>query len=234
VQSIVLRVSVFAEEKSPPLVIKVIARQWWWEVRYFDPHGRQVAGTANELHIAAGRRVQFDLESRDVIHSFWVPNLHGKRDMIPGRVTSLWLQADTPGVYRGQCAEFCGLQHALMGFQVVVEPQEEFDRWLNWQAQPAQEPFSEAAVRGRDVFLSKPCMMCHTVRGTLAMAAVGPDLTHLASRQTLGAGIIPNTRGHLAGWIVNSQGIKPGNRTPPIALGSQELQDLLAYLETLR
>jgi cytochrome c oxidase subunit 2 len=190
--------------------------------------------TANEIHVPVGRPVAIDLKSRDVIHSFWVPNLHGKMDAIPGRVTNTWLQADSPGVWRGQCAEFCGLQHAHMALTVVAHPAHEFEQWLSAQREPATQPTEEIALRGQQVFLSGPCMMCHTIRGTPALSAFGPDLTHVASRRTLAAGTIPNTRGHLAGWILDPQVIKPGTRMPPTALGSEDLQALLAYLERLR
>ncbi len=217
-----------------PLTITVTGRQWWWEVRYeADPPSRQVV-TANEIHLPVGRQVRFDLKSADVIHSFWVPNLHGKRDLVPGHPTSLLLQADRPGVYHGQCAEFCGLQHALMRFVVVVESPERFEAWLETQRQPAGEPETEEQRRGRDVFLSKTCIMCHAVRGTGSHATVGPDLTHLGSRRTLAAGALPNTRGHLAGWITDPQQLKAGARMPQHTLSSRDLRDLVAWLESLK
>jgi cytochrome c oxidase subunit 2 len=170
----------------------------------------------------------------DVIHSFWVPNLHGKKDMIPGQVNTFWLQADRPGVFRGQCAEFCGFQHANMALYVVAEPEDQFARWQAQQRQPAPEPATDAQRKGRDVFMASSCVLCHAVAGTSAGGVTGPNLTHVASRLSLAAGTLPNTRGHLAGWIVDPQLQKPGNNMPPNLLSPHELQALLSYLETLR
>jgi cytochrome c oxidase subunit 2 len=190
--------------------------------------------TANEIHIPVGQPVEFQLKSRDVIHSFWVPTLHGKRDLIPRHVTTMTLQADRPGVYRGQCAEFCGYQHAHMAILVVAEPLEQFAAWLEHQRRPAAEPSDARQQRGQEVFLSAPCVMCHTIRGTLAGGRVAPDLTHIAGRHTLAAGTLPNTPGHLAGWIIDPQHIKPGNRMPAHSLNADDLQALLAYLGSLK
>ncbi|HEU4523477.1 MAG TPA: cytochrome c oxidase subunit II [Gemmatimonadales bacterium] len=222
---------------APPpdaLQVRVTGRQWWWEVEYRDSVANRWATTANEIHVPVGRPVVFQLRGGDVIHSFWVPNLGVKRDMIPGQETSIWFQADTPGVYRGQCAEFCGYQHAKMAFLVVAEPPAEFIAWLDRQRDTARTPADSLARRGQEVFLSSSCVMCHAVGGTPAGSRIGPNLTHLAGRGTIGAGALPNTRGHLAGWIVDPQQIKPGVRMPPNALEPQDLQALLAYLETLR
>ncbi|HJR35130.1 MAG TPA: cytochrome c oxidase subunit II [Gemmatimonadales bacterium] len=216
------------------LQVRVTGRQWWWEVEYRDSVANRWATTANEIHVPVGRPVVFELRGGDVIHSFWVPNLGVKRDMIPGQETSIWFQADTPGVYRGQCAEFCGHQHAKMAFLVVVEPPGQFTAWLERQRDTARTPTDSLGRRGQEVFLSSSCVMCHAVAGTPAGSRVGPDLTHLAARRTIGAGTLPNTRGHLAGWIVDPQQIKPGVRMPPNALDPQDLQALLAYLATLR
>src|SRR5439155_1916968 len=161
---------------------------------------------------------------RDVIHSFWVPNLNGKRDLIPGYTTAIWLQADRAGVYRGQCAEFCGRQHANMALTLVAESQDEFDRWLGAERQSAREPETDAERRGREVLETRQCSVCHTVRGTAAQGRVAPDLTHLATRQTIAAGTLPNTRGHLAGWIIDPQTIKPGNQMPRNLLAAEELE----------
>ncbi len=221
-----------AEERG--LSIRVVGYQWWWDVRYEDTLPARRARTANEIHIPVGRPVRLLLESGDVNHSFWVPRLQGKLDLIPGQTNTLWLQANEPGVYRGQCAEYCGEQHAHMGLLVVAQPAEEFERWYQGQLAAAAEPADSLARRGAEVFRSSGCALCHAVRGTGAMAAVAPDLTHLASRQTLGAGMVPNTRGYLGGWIVNPQAIKPGNRMPAMPLDGPELQALLAYLESLR
>ena len=225
----------FGDDNSPaPLEIQVTGHQWWWEITYPDPEPDKLFRTANEIHIPTGRPILLRLQTRDVIHSFWVPNLHGKRDLIPGRVNKYWLQADGAGVYRGQCAEFCGLQHAHMALDVVAESPQDFDRWKKHQQTPAQEPQTPEQLRGRVVFLSAPCVNCHSIVGTDAYATLGPDLTHLASRPTLGAGTLINNHGNLAGWIVNPQGIKPGAQMPPNALRPDQLQDLLAYLENLK
>lgn len=214
-------------------VIEVVGHQWWWDVSYRQG-GTPVLRTANEIHLPVGEPVAIDLVSRDVIHSFWVPNLHGKTDMIPGRVNRIVLRADRPGVFRGQCAEFCGLQHAHMGVVVVAQPRERYEAWFANQRRPASEPADEQTRRGRDVFVSSQCSVCHTIRGTTAMGRTGPDLTHLASRRTLGAATIPNTRGHLGGWIADSQAIKPGIRMPANHFEAEDFNALLAYLETLR
>jgi cytochrome c oxidase subunit 2 len=216
------------------LTVRVIARQWWWEFQYPGTLPSDMVVTANEMHVPAGRPVLLQLASRDVIHSFWVPALHGKRDLIPGHDSTTYIQADQPGTYRGQCAEFCGAQHARMGFLVIAEPVTVFEAWLKHQREPAAPPTTAAAARGQSRFLGSACPMCHTVAGTLAGAATGPDLTHLASRGTIGAGSVPNTPAHLAAWILDSHNIKPGNRMPPLPMAGAELQDLLAYLETLR
>lgn len=215
------------------LQVRVTGRQWFWDVEYRDSVPSRWATTANEIHVPVGRPVVFQLRSPDVIHSFWVPSLGVKRDMIPGQETSIWFQADTPGVYRGQCAEFCGYQHAKMAFLVVAEPPDRFAAWLARQRDTARTPADSLARRGEEVFLASSCVMCHAIGGTPAGSRVGPNLTHLASRRTIAAGTLPNTRGHLAGWIVDPQQIKPGVRMPPNALSPQDLQALLAYLESL-
>jgi cytochrome c oxidase subunit II len=216
------------------LNIKLTGNQWWWNVEYESTIASQRVRTANEIHIPTGRPVLLKLRSSDVIHSFWVPNLAGKKDLIPGHETELWIQADRPGVYRGQCAEFCGPQHAHMALAVVAEPADKYAAWLDAQRRPAAEPQDQFTKRGRDVFLSGPCVMCHSIRGTGAGGRTAPDLTHLASRLTLAAGTVPNTPGHLAGWITDAQGIKPGNRMPTIGIGGEDLQALLKYLQTLK
>jgi cytochrome c oxidase subunit 2 len=190
--------------------------------------------TANELHIPTGKPIVLQLSSNDVIHSFWVPALHGKIDLIPSRENTIKIQADVPGVYRGQCAEYCGYQHAHMAFWVVAEPEATYATWLAAQSSPALAPGDETAKKGRDVFLSRPCVLCHTIQGTDARGIAGPDLTHVASRTSLAAATIPNSKGQLAGWILDSQSLKPGNNMPSMALDPRELHALLAYLETLR
>jgi cytochrome c oxidase subunit 2 len=216
------------------LQIRLTGHQWWWEVEYRDSIPSNWATTANEIHVPVGRPVVLELRSADVIHSFWAPNLGVKRDLIPGEETSVWFQADTAGVYRGQCAEFCGHQHANMAFLVVAEPADSFAAWLARQRDTASTPGDSVALRGQEVFLASSCVMCHAIQGTPAGSRVGPDLTHLASRRTLGAGTLPNTRGNLAGWIVDPQRIKPGVRMPPNELAPNDLQALLAYLERLQ
>jgi len=216
------------------LQIRVIGHQWWWDVQYRDSIPNHWAFTANEIHIPAGRPVVLELLSTDVNHSFWPPTLSQKRDLIPGKDNSLWLQADTPGVYRGQCAEYCGLQHAKMGFLVIADRPDSFASWLSRQRDTALTPTTALTRRGQEVFLASSCVMCHAISGTPAGSRIGPDLTHLASRQTIAAGTLPNTRGNLAGWIVNPQSIKPGTRMPPNQLRADDLQALLAYLGSLK
>lgn len=215
------------------LTIQVTGKQWWWQVRYMKG-ADVIAETANEIHIPARTPVKFKLGSTDVIHSFWVPNLTGKMDLIPGRTNEIWLRADSTGVWRGQCAEFCGVQHAHMGVEVIAEDSGKFSEWLQWQKQTAIEPATDIARQGQHVFLTGPCVMCHKIRGTIAGASSGPDLTHIAGRRTLAAATIPNTRGHLGGWILNAQGIKPGSNMPRLNLDANQLEALLTYLETLR
>lgn len=216
------------------LEIDVIGHQWWWEFQYANPSAELRITTANEIHIPVGRPVRIVTDSRDVIHSFWVPNLHGKLDAIPNHQNVTWLQADRPGQYRGQCAEFCGLQHANMAFLVVAESEEDFAKWTAKQRSPAYEPVSELQKSGRDIFLASSCVVCHKIRGTAAMGFAAPDLTHFGSRQYLAAGTAPNKPGYLAGWITDSQHMKPGNRMPPINLEPRDMQSLLAYLEGLQ
>jgi cytochrome c oxidase subunit 2 len=216
------------------LQVRVVGHQWWWELQYRDSVAHNWFTTANELHIPVGRPVVLELLSTDVIHSFWPPAISQKRDLIPGKDNSLWLQADTPGVYRGQCAEYCGQQHAKMGFLVIAQRPDSFASWLSRQRDTALTPTTELARRGQEVFLASSCVMCHAIAGTPAGSRVGPDLTHLASRRTIAAGTLPNTLGNLAGWIIDPQKIKPGTRMPPNQLKPADLQALLAYLETLK
>jgi cytochrome c oxidase subunit II len=217
-----------------PLQIRVTGHQWWWEVEYRDSLPQHWVTTANEIHIPVGKPVVLELVSGDVIHSFWVPNLAGKKDLISGQENSLWLRADRAGVYRGQCAEFCGYQHAKMGFEVVAEPPERFAQWLVQQRDTAATPTDSLARSGQQVFLSNQCVMCHAISGTPAGSRIGPDLTHFASRRTIGAGSMPNTAGNLMGWIADPQTIKPGSRMPATGLSPQDLAAVAAYLETLK
>jgi cytochrome c oxidase subunit 2 len=216
------------------LAIKVTGHQWWWDFEYEGSPPSDMVRTANELHIPVGQPVLLRLISADVVHSFWVPSLHGKRDLIPGHESTTYVQADRAGVFRGQCAEFCGDQHAQMGFVVVAESPAEFQAWLHRQRQVPPDPVTAEARRGRAVFLSTSCSMCHTIAGTPAGSHVGPELTHLASRMTLAAGSLSNVRDRLASWILDPHGSKPGVRMPPNPLPDADLQALLSYLEILQ
>jgi cytochrome c oxidase subunit II len=224
--------SVFdAPPEGVDTTVTVTGHMFWWEIDYPDDG----VTTANELHIPVGQSVRVELESADVIHSFWVPQLHGKLEMIPGKTNTIYLQADEPGTYFGKCAEFCGPQHANMEFLVIAQPQAEFDAWLEAQAADAREPEGEMAERGREVFTQNQCALCHTIRGvSRAAVEVGPDLTHLASRRTLAARTLDNVRGNLGGWILDPQGIKPGSQMPAVNLPSEDFLALLDYLEGLR
>lgn len=214
--------------------VRVIGEMWWWRVAYLDAEGAEAVQSANEVRIPVGVPVTLELESADVVHSFWVPRLGGKVDMIPGRRNIMRIQADEAGVYGGQCAEYCGGPHALMGLVVIAMPPEAFEAWLAAEAGPAPVPADALAARGADIFAASGCGACHTVRGTEANGLAGPDLTRVGARRTLGAGILPNNRGTLAGWVADSQTIKPDNRMPayPVFSG-EELQALSAYLEGL-
>jgi cytochrome c oxidase subunit 2 len=216
--------------------IRVIGRQWWWEVEY-----RPTAAiadrfkTANEIHIPVGRPVVVELETADVIHSFWVPRLGGKVDLVPGMTNAIHLEASAPGVYEGACAEFCGLQHAKMRFQVIAEAPEDYRRWLERQGRPAPAVSDAQAQRGERVFMRSACPMCHTVTGTAALATVGPDLTHFGSRRSIGAGWLARDVATTHAWVMNAPSLKPGTRMPALTqLSGQELHDLVSYLEALQ
>jgi cytochrome c oxidase subunit 2 len=216
------------------LTIKLTGRQWWWQAEYQDPVASNTLRVANELHVPTGRPILFQLQSTDVIHSFWMPNLQGKKDLIPGRPTSLWLQIDRPGTYRGQCAEFCGYQHAHMGLLVLAEPPDKFAAWQQAQRTTPPGPSTDRQKRGQQLFLTGSCVLCHTIDGTLARSRVGPPLTHLASQQTIGAGAFANTRANLARWIRDPHTMKPGVRMPQNFLSQEDLDALLDYLATLK
>jgi len=223
------------QSSSQSLTISVTAKMWWWEVRYRDPESGQEIVTANEIHVPVGQAVYLGLNAADVIHSLWVPALAGKRDMIPGRVTGLTLRADKPGVYRGQCAEYCGAQHARMALQVIALPPEEFKAWLARQAQPALAPDTALLERGRTVFLEQRCQSCHTIRGVSNTARLGPDLTHVGSRMQIGAGVLRTHQGTLAGWIADPQAVKPGVFMPAASgIDGESLRALAAYLAHLK
>lgn len=209
--------------------VRIVGEMWWWRIHYLQADGRETIRDANELHIPVGKRVLLDLEAADVIHSFWVPQLGGKMDMVPGRTNRLLIQADKPGLYRGQCAEYCGGPHALMGFVVIAHAPADFARWQASLAQPRVHTMQTR--RGGELFLASGCAACHAIRGTPANGLAGPDLTHVGARSTLGAGILPNNAGTMAGWIADSQAIKPHNRMPPYRqFTGEELQALAAFL----
>ena len=218
-----------------PPAITVTGHQWWWEIEY------QIGGVnghvvdANELHIPAGRPIDIALRTHDVIHSFWVPRLHGKVDLVPGFDNRIRIQADEPGLYRGECGEYCGPQHAHMILLVDVQPQAEFDAWLAQARQPAAAPASAAARRGQDVFMANACVLCHTIRGTDAHGLVGPDLTHLAGRKGLAANSYPNSTAYLEAWVTHAQTMKPDAQMPNVtAFTGDDLRALVAYLEGLK
>jgi cytochrome c oxidase subunit II len=214
--------------------IEVTGELWWWRVRYLDPEGKPLFETANDIHIPVGKPVEFLLKSNNVIHSFWVPNLAGKIDTIPGHVNRLRVRADAPGIFRGQCAEYCGAQHAKMSFHVVAQAPDEYAAWIAAQRLPANEPREPALQAGKQYFM-QACAMCHTIRGTPAAGILGPDLTHVGSRQSIAAGVLPNNVGALAGWIAGSQDIKPGNEMPSFnELSGEELRTLAHYMESLQ
>jgi cytochrome c oxidase subunit 2 len=216
-------------EGEPELTIEVTGRQWFWDVRYRESRVR----TSNELHLPVGVPVRMRVRSADVIHSLWMPSLDRKIDAFPDRWNEIVVEADEPGRYAGECAEFCGRQHARMNLLVVAQAPAEFEEWLAGQAKPGATPISASAREGQQVFLGS-CVYCHRIGGTNATGTVGPDLTHLASRGYIGAGRLTNTRANLAGWILDSQQLKPGNRMPAMDLSGDELQPLLDYLETLK
>lgn len=223
-----------AGHSGAPLRITVVGEQWWWRVVYND-RGAQAFESANELRIPVGRPVELSLAAADVIHSFWVPNLAGKLDMIPGRTNVLRLSASRPGVSRGQCAEYCGGPHAMMAFYVAAMPPDEYEQWRAHAAGPASPPRDERSRLGQQLFLSSGCNGCHTIRGTAANGRIGPDLTHIGSRLSLAAGILPNDAATIARWIRDNQHIKPENRMPPYEIFTQdELVALSTYLAGLK
>jgi cytochrome c oxidase subunit 2 len=226
----VIRTTEAPAKSATKLTVRVIGHDWWWEVRY--PASGAV--TANEIHIPVRTPVRVEVRTADVVHSFWVPELNRKIDTIPERTNAIELDADRAGLYRGQCSEFCGLQHAHMGMYVYVESPRAFRRWLATQAKPAAPPAEAVAARGLREFERGACSSCHAIRGTSATSDVGPDLTHVAGRSTLGAVTIKNDAHNLADWITHSQQIKPGNQMPDIRLTKPQLDALVAYLRGLR
>jgi cytochrome c oxidase subunit 2 len=235
--SMIWTVQVLAEINSPAskpaFTIEITGHQWWWEARYLSPQPDQDFTTANELHIPVGQPVLIKVMSADVIHSFWIPALTGKTDTIPGRVNLGWMQANRPGVYRGQCTEYCGEEHAKMALYAIAQPPAEFEAWRQGQVMSATPPADPQAVQGAALF-NDHCGACHEVRGTTAGGLVGPDLTHLASRQTIASGILPNTPAALGGWISDPQTIKPSAKMPATDLSGPQLNAVVAYLGTLK
>lgn len=228
------RIHEFAAQKDF-VAITLTGHQWWWEVRYDDDQTpSNTIETANEIVIPTGKPVKIWLQSGDVIHSFWIPSLSGKKDLIPGHSTAVWIEADKPGKYQGQCAEFCGYEHALMRLIVRAESPDTFNAWLAAARTPASEPLTPQQKRGREVFLSSSCVMCHTVAGTKAHARFGPDLTHVASRMSLAAGSVPNVVGHMAGWIIDPQRVKPGVNMPQNNLEPEDFTALVEWLHSLK
>ncbi|MET4216687.1 cytochrome c oxidase subunit 2 [Bradyrhizobium sp. LB7.2] len=224
---------VFAKGENA-LTLKIIGHQWWWEVRYEDDSPHRSFVTANEIRIPTGQPVKVELESADVIHSFWVPSLTGKMDLITGQKNELQFTAKNAGVYRGQCAEFCGLQHAHMAFAVIALPPDEFGRWRDRENQSANSPADQLGKQGEALFRARGCALCHNISGTLAGGQLGPDLTHIGSRTTITAGTLPNTPATLGAWIADPQHVKPGNLMPKMPLQSGELIAILHYLEQLK
>jgi len=215
--------------------IVVIGHQWWWEVHYVDGPIDEHFTTANEIHIPVNQPVMFELRSQDVIHSFWIPSLHGKVDLIPGHPNYVQIEASHPGNYTGECAVFCGEQHAHMRLLVVAQSAEDYQAWEQAQVKPAAPPQSPAAQAGEQLFLSGPCSMCHSVRGTPAGGHVAPDLTHLASRQFIASDSFPNNTAYLESWATHAQSLKPGCLMPDLTqFSGTQLQQLVAYLQQLK
>jgi cytochrome c oxidase subunit 2 len=221
---------------TPPAVtIRVTGHQWWWQAEYLASDGRPLFRTANEIHVPVDRPVRVLLTSSDVIHSFWVPQLQGKLDAIPGHITDLRLHARRTGTYGGACSEYCGQQHAHMAFAVVAESDDAYRAWIARQSADAAAPSDSATIAGRQLFVTTECALCHAVRGTNARADVGPDLTHVGSRMTIAAGTRPNSLGDLEGWIANPQALKPGTRMPTLrTYTGPELRALATYLQSLK
>jgi cytochrome c oxidase subunit 2 len=220
--------------KGDPVRIRITAHQFWWQVEYDDDIPSQRVITANEITVPVGQPIQLTLRSQDVIHSFWLPALAGKKDLIPGITNTLRFNITRPGVYEGQCAEFCGYQHANMRTLMRAVPADEFETWKAQQREPGASPATPQQARGRDVFVTRSCVLCHAVQGTTASATNGPDLTHFGSRRYIAASRFPNDPAHLAAWISDPQGMKPGSNMPPTPLSAEELGALVAYLGSLR
>lgn len=231
--SVIVLADVNSPDKDPALTIDVTGQQWWWKATYQNQDPTRQVTVANEIHIPVGEPIRVRLMSPDVIHSFWVPALGGKEELIPGHTNVTWIEANKPGVYVGQCTEFCGNQHAHMGFLVVAQKRADFQKWIDAQLQPAVAPADKNLAQGEKEFVFH-CGMCHTVRGTDAGGVVAPDLTHLMSRQMLAANTLRNTPANLAGWIADPQSLKPGTKMPVLYLSGRQLNDIQSYVETLK
>jgi cytochrome c oxidase subunit 2 len=223
-----------AEVPSGGPRVTLTGHQWWWQVEYENADPSKRITSANELNVPVGVPVTIKLHSSDVIHSFWAPNLHGKRDLIPGHEGTITIRADRPGIFRGQCAEYCGTQHAKMAFWVNALTPADYARWTQSEGQPGHPPSTPGEREGQKVFLRSPCPLCHNIQGTDASGSTGPDLTHFGSRHSIAAGALPNERALLAGWILDPQHVKPGAQMPPMPLRREELEPLLDYLESLK
>lgn len=233
VWTMVVLADINSPHQKPAFTVEVTGQQWWWQARYLGSQPSRILTTANEIHIPVGEPVRVKLISSDVIHSFWVPALTGKTELIPGLTNYTWLEASRPGVYAGQCSEYCGAQHAHMGFIVVAQTPADFKAWLDAQLKPAAAPTSQGAIRGENEFVNR-CGICHTVRGTDAHGVLGPDLTHVMSRKMLASNTLRNTPANLAGWIANPQAQKPGTKMPILYLSGPQLNDILTYVRTLK
>jgi cytochrome c oxidase subunit 2 len=225
---------VIAATPRDPLRVRVTAHQWWWEIEYVDADPTRRVKTANELHLPVGRPVLLEMTADDVIHSFWAPELNGKKDLLPGYTTTLTLVAARAGDYTAECAEFCGFQHANMRVAIVAHDPGDFGHWYDAQLAPGAEPASPELLRGRDVFLGSTCVMCHNITGTDASGSTGPDLTHVGSRRWIGAGALPNDPARISAWILDPQAIKPGTHMPATQLEGQDLTDVANYLASLK
>ena len=232
VWTMVVLAKVTAPATRPPVTIEVTGRQWWWQVRYLSSDPSRIFSTANEIHIPTGVPVRFELIGGDVIHSFWVPALSGKTDTIPGQTNETWMEARVPGIYRGQCTEYCGIEHAKMSLVLIAQSPRDFETWWTHQLQSPAAPAGGDVATGQADF-TVHCGSCHAVRGTDAAGILGPDLSHLMTRSTIAAGTLANTPANLARWISDPQGVKPGAMMQPPELSHAELAEIGAYLKTL-
>ena len=223
-----------ANSASSKLRLTVTANQWWWDVEYHSADASRTVRTANEIHLPVGVPAEVTLKSSDVIHSLWIPNLAGKQDLIPGRVTDIQLLPRKTGLFRGQCAEFCGIQHTLMALDVTVESKADFQRWYEAQLKPAPPPATPQQLAGYRYFTTRECSSCHNIGGTPASGQIAPDLTHFASRRSIAAGTLPMSRANLDRWVADPQSVKRGSHMPNVGLNNSETNALVSYLESLK